>query len=84
MRDNIIETNNLALKAGYRYLLNDITWQVKSGKNWIIFGLNGSGKTTLLSVLAGFKQKTKGEVRICGEEFTEDNVLSLRGNFDAG
>ena len=78
MRDNIIETNNLALKAGYRYLLNDITWQVKPGENWIIFGLNGSGKTTLLSVLAGFKQKTKGEVRICGEEFTEDNVLSLR------
>ena len=44
MRDNIIETNNLALKAGYRYLLNDITWQVKPGENWIIFGLNGSGK----------------------------------------
>lgn len=78
MAENVIETKNLVLKSGYRYLLNNITWQVKKGEHWIVFGLNGSGKTTLLSVLAGFKQATKGTVKVLGEEYKAENVLKLR------
>lgn len=73
-----ILTNNLSLKAGYKYLLKDITWEVKKGEHWIIFGMNGSGKTTLLSILAGYKQATSGSFSILGDSYTQDNILSLR------
>jgi iron complex transport system ATP-binding protein len=40
--------------------------------------MNGSGKTTLLSILAGFKHKSGGTVRLFGQEFTEENILEIR------
>ena len=78
LTDWVINTEGLSLKAGRRYLLKDIDWQVKRGENWLVFGMNGSGKTTLLSILAGFKQGNGGRVEVLGERYTSDNVLALR------
>ena len=78
MEKLVIDTEKLSLKAGHRYLLNNINWQVKQGEHWIVFGMNGCGKTTLLSILAGFKQATRGKVRILGETYAADNVLEMR------
>lgn len=44
-KELVIDVKNLELKAGYRYLLKDINWQVERGENWVVFGMNGSGKT---------------------------------------
>lgn len=74
----VIDVKNLSLKAGYRYLLKDINWQVKRGEHWVVFGMNGSGKTTLLSILAGYKQATSGTFTVLGETYTADNILDLR------
>ena len=74
----VIKTEGLSLKAGHRYLLKDIDWQVARGENWLVFGMNGSGKTTLLSILAGFKQGSSGRVEILGESYTSANILALR------
>lgn len=78
MEDLVIDTEHLSLKAGHRYLLSDINWQVRRGEHWVVFGMNGCGKTTLLSILAGFKQATRGNVRILGEAYTAANVLEMR------
>ena len=75
---NIIETKNLSLKAGSKYLLKDITWQVERGEHWLIFGMNGSGKTTLLSLLAGYRQPTSGSFTVLGESYSPENILDLR------
>ena len=78
MGDYVIELNNVSCKAGYKYLLRDITWRVKSGEHWVVFGMNGSGKTTLLSMIAGFKHFTSGTIKLFGEEFSNDNILAFR------
>ena len=74
----IIETKNLSVKSGQRYLIHNINWQIKKGEHWVIFGLNGSGKTTLLSIIAGFNGFTSGECRVFGEEHNEDNIFTHR------
>lgn len=58
--------------------MNDINWQVKRGEHWLVFGMTDCGKTTLLSILAGFKQPTRGNVRVLGEAYTADNILEMR------
>lgn len=78
MRDDIIEINHLNYQVGREYLLKDITWKVKAGEHWAIFGLNGSGKTTLLSILAGYKMLSEGEVKIFGAPYDDDNLLAFR------
>ncbi len=74
----VIKLDKVSCKAGYKYLLRDISWQVDSGEHWVVFGANGSGKTTLLSIIAGFKHYTQGSVKVFGESFSNDNILAIR------
>ena len=76
--DNIIEVNKLSCKIGKRYLLKDITWNVKKNEQWIVFGMNGSGKTTLLSIIAGYKHHTSGTVKVFNKIPNEKNIIAMR------
>ena len=77
-KETVIAVKNMSCKAGDRYLLRRIDWEVKQGESWIVFGQNGSGKTTLLSILAGFRGSTEGSVRVFGQAFDNGNALALR------
>lgn len=74
----IIELNKVGYKTGYLYLLQDISWNVRAGEHWVVFGMNGSGKTTLLSIITGFKHHTEGRVKVFGREITNENILDIR------
>lgn len=74
----IIEIEGLSFKVGKRYLLDHIDWNIKKGENWVVFGLNGSGKTTLLSIIAGFGNPTIGKLKVFGQNYTADTILSVR------
>lgn len=78
MAEIIIETEKLCCQSGQRYLLQDINWKVERGQHWCVFGMNGCGKTTLLSILAGYKAETSGTVKLFGDTFTNENVLTQR------
>lgn len=78
MSDYIVDVDKLSCKVGHKYLLHDVSWKVKQGEHWVVFGMNGSGKTTLLSVIAGFRHYTAGSVKVFDELFTNDNILDVR------
>lgn len=78
MEKPIIELNDVSCKVGYRHLLKDVQWQVMPGDHWVVFGMNGSGKTTLLSIIAGFRERTRGELKIFGEVPTNTTILGIR------
>ena len=74
----IVDIKNLNYKVGQRYLLRDITWEIKKGERWMVFGLNGSGKTTLLSMIAGYSAFTDGTLSVFGATYHEDNIFTHR------
>jgi ABC-type molybdenum transport system ATPase subunit/photorepair protein PhrA len=41
----------VTVKYGQKRVLDNLSWTVKPGENWALFGPNGSGKTTLLSFI---------------------------------
>jgi len=57
-----LETRHLALTAGKRTLVRDLSVQFMAGQNWAILGANGSGKTTLLHTLAGLRRAETGRI----------------------
>lgn len=77
-KETVIETVGLSCKAGNRYLLKDINWQVEKGQHWLIYGMNGCGKTTLLSIIAGMKKHTHGFLQVFGEAYSAENILRTR------
>jgi len=76
--NSVINASQLCCTSGSQYLLQNISWQVHSGENWIVFGKNGCGKTTLLSIIAGYQKFTSGKLEVLGETYSEKNILQLR------
>ena len=49
----VLELDDVAVTAGDRPLLTDVSWQLGPGDRVGIVGVNGTGKTTLLRLLSG-------------------------------
>lgn len=75
---------NIALKAlnfGYKEgksVLEDITLSIPMGSKVALIGASGSGKTTLAQVIAGFYEKSSGEILYNGIATQDLDKHSLR------
>jgi len=45
--------DKVTIRYGENVLLNEISWQINRGEQWLLYGPNGSGKSTLISLLYG-------------------------------
>lgn len=59
-------------------ILDDVSWTIRPGERWILFGANGSGKTTLLEVVSSYLFPTRGTVHLFGEQLGRTDVRALR------
>jgi putative ABC transport system ATP-binding protein len=74
-----VETGNTEL-----IILNDVSFQVRSGEAIAILGASGSGKTTLLGLLAGLDTPSSGRVFLDGCDLfalDEDGRARVRGQY---
>jgi iron complex transport system ATP-binding protein len=65
----VLQIENLFLRRGEKWILQDVNWQIEKGQNWILFGLNGAGKTSLLNLLNAYTFPTNGKISVLGMEF---------------
>lgn len=74
----MIKAEEISYKLGTKEVLHDISWEVRPGENWVVFGLNGCGKTSLLSIISAYMGASKGTLSLFGEPVTKENRLELR------
>ncbi|AEF86221.1 taurine import ATP-binding protein TauB [Treponema primitia ZAS-2] len=53
------------------FVLDDINLDIKEGEFHVFLGWSGCGKSTLLNIIAGFVEKTSGQVLVDNEEVTK-------------
>ena len=49
-------------------VLSGITWHIRPGEQWVLFGRNGSGKTRLLEIITGYNFPSTGTVTRFGRD----------------
>lgn len=81
-----IELKNIKFKypKQKKYVLENISFKVKTGEKVMITGVNGSGKSTLLKVLAGLHEKTEGQIlfnNIPLSNFTYESIKKVTGEY---
>ncbi len=47
----LITMKNVTVKYDSTTALDNVSWTIRTGQNWVILGPNGSGKTTLLNLI---------------------------------
>ena len=57
-----LEVRNLVKKFDDKYVLNNISFEVKDGETLGVVGFSGSGKSTLLKIISGLLDYDKGEI----------------------
>lgn len=51
-----------------RYILKNLTFQIRAGKKYAFVGANGAGKTTIIKLLNGLYQEYEGKILVNGED----------------
>ncbi len=74
----ILEVSQVDFVRDGRFLLSDISLDVRPGEHWVLIGPNGAGKTTLLRLLGALQHPSAGAVRVFGEELGRVDMRQLR------
>ena len=69
---NIVQIKNVTKKIGKKVIIDDLTFDVRSGEVFGFLGPNGAGKTTTIKMLLGLMSITKGEMYIDGLNVEKD------------
>ena len=73
-----ISVKNLTKKYGEQLAVNDISFEVPSGKVYGFLGPNGAGKSTTMKIISCFIPQTEGEVLVCGKNVMDDSLAVRR------
>ncbi len=68
---NIIEIENLSKAFGDNIILDNISLDVKTGENLVVFGRSGTGKSVLLKCIIGLLKPDSGNIYIKGKDVTK-------------
>ena len=58
----MITLDGVSVRVADQWVLNDLSWQIMTGENWVVWGANGAGKTTLARALLGDAPVVKGRI----------------------
>lgn len=68
----MIEVRHLVKKYGDHCAVNDLSFQLESGKIYGLLGPNGAGKSTTMNIMTGYIASTSGDVIINGHNILEE------------
>ena len=57
-----ITLDGVSVRIADKRVIHDLSWQIKTGENWVVWGANGAGKTTLARALLGDAAVVKGRI----------------------
>ncbi len=68
---SIVEIENLSKAFGDNIILDNISLNVKTGENLVVFGRSGTGKSVLLKCIIGLLKPDSGNIYIKGKDVTK-------------
>ena len=74
---NFVNIENMKLKLGDNYVLNNVNLNLNRGDRCILVGINGSGKSCLLRTMAGMHMVKEGTITIDGKTSFQDQCNGL-------
>jgi len=74
----MIKFSNVGLAYSGRAILDNFSFEVKTGEKVVVLGKSALGKSSLLLLILGFIVPDKGEIIFDGKRINEKNVWNVR------
>ncbi|MEI6807552.1 MAG: ABC transporter ATP-binding protein [bacterium] len=68
----MLELRNVTRKYGAVVAVNNVSLTVPKGEFFCLLGSSGCGKTTILRMIAGFEQRTSGQIILNGRDMADE------------
>ena len=72
-----ISVRGLSFRYGERQILNNISFEIRSGEKVALVGETGSGKSTVIKLLTGLLKYDEGEILLDGESLDHISLEAL-------
>ncbi|MCG7385931.1 ABC transporter ATP-binding protein [Paenibacillus sp. ACRRY] len=76
--DYVLSVQHLKKKIGRKWIIKDVTFEVKPGEIFGFLGPNGAGKTTTIRMLVDLIKPTEGKIKVCGYDVNRDPERALQ------
>ncbi|SEN97017.1 ABC transporter ATP-binding protein [Paenibacillus sp. OK076] len=76
--DSVLSVHHLKKKIGRKWIIKDVTFDVKPGEIFGFLGPNGAGKTTTIRMLVDLIKPTEGKIQVCGYDVNRDPERALK------
>lgn len=73
-----LSVRNISKSYGQKQVLDSVNLELEAGEIVGFLGPNGAGKSTLMKIITGGVLPNSGEVVICGEKMSPDNLAARR------
>lgn len=75
---NILELQDVSKKVKGKFLVNQVSMEIKEGTICELLGPNGAGKTTIIRMLTGLIRPTVGTIFINEKNVSKERTSALR------
>ncbi|WP_338587515.1 ABC transporter ATP-binding protein [Paenibacillus sp. Y5S-9] len=76
--DSVLSVQHLKKRIGRKWIIKDVTFDVKPGEIFGFLGPNGAGKTTTIRMLVDLIKPTQGKIKVCGYDVNRDPERALK------
>ncbi|WP_054958572.1 ABC transporter ATP-binding protein [Paenibacillus dakarensis] len=76
--DIVLSVDHVKKKIGRKWIIQDVTFDVRAGEIFGFLGPNGAGKTTTIRMLVDLIKPTEGKITVCGYDVNRQQEQALR------
>lgn len=74
----VLSVNGVRKKIGRKWIINDVTFDVREGEIFGFLGPNGAGKTTTIRMLVNLIRPSEGKITVCGFNVNKEPEKALQ------
>jgi len=74
----VLSVNNVRKKIGRKWIINDVSFDVREGEIFGFLGPNGAGKTTTIRMLVDLIRPSAGTITVCGYNVNRNPEKALQ------
>ncbi|MWV42060.1 ATP-binding cassette domain-containing protein [Paenibacillus sp. HJL G12] len=76
--DIVLSVEHVKKKIGRKWIIEDVTFDVREGEIFGFLGPNGAGKTTTIRMLVDLIKPSSGKIKVCGYDVNKQQEKALR------